>query len=68
MDSATTPYHRRQRRKSSLMTRIVLLISFIILIGRLVFVIPGAISHHQQKQLEVSAPAAPVTVKVNNDD
>jgi hypothetical protein len=32
------------------MTRIVLLISFIILLGRLLYVLPGAIEHHQEKK------------------
>jgi len=30
------------------MSRIILLISFFILVGRLIFIIPGAIEHHQQ--------------------
>ncbi|WP_092876018.1 YfgG family protein [Izhakiella capsodis] len=67
MNSATTPLHRRQRRKSSLMIRIVLLISFFILIGRLIFVIPGAISHHQQKLQEASTPTIPNPVKINRE-
>jgi len=50
------------------MTRIVLLISFIILLGRLIYTIPGAIEHHQQKKATQETPAlrtpampAPVT-------
>ncbi|PIJ48096.1 MULTISPECIES: DUF2633 family protein [unclassified Erwinia] len=66
MDSATPSYHRRQRRKSGIMTRIVLLISLIILIGRLILAIPGAISHFQQKQQDNSTtPSAAVK---NPDD
>lgn len=41
----------RRRPKTGTMTRIVLLISFFILVGRLVFTIPGAIEHHQQKKI-----------------
>ena len=40
----------RRRQKTGLMTRIILLISFLILLGRLLYTIPGAIEHHQQKQ------------------
>ncbi|WP_428943740.1 YfgG family protein [Pantoea sp. FN060301] len=47
-----------KRKKTSQMTRIVLLVSFIILAGRLIFVVPGAIEHHQQKKQDVPAPAA----------
>nr|WP_202631143.1 YfgG family protein [Pantoea ananatis] len=38
------------------MTRIVLLISFIILFSRLIFILPAAFEHHQQKQTD-SPPA-----------
>jgi len=44
----------RKRRKTSHMTRIILLVSFIILVGRLIFVVPGAIKHHQQKNQDVA--------------
>lgn len=40
------------------MTRIILFVSFIILIGRLIYVVPGAIEHHQQKK---AAPATSVS-------
>ena len=40
----------RRRPKTGTMTRIILLISFMILAGRLLFIIPGAIEHHQQKK------------------
>jgi hypothetical protein len=40
------------------MTRIVLLVSFIILTGRLIYVVPAAFEHHQQKKQEVAVPAA----------
>ncbi|CAX60895.1 MULTISPECIES: YfgG family protein [Erwinia] len=46
----------RKRRKTSHMTRIILLVSFIILVGRLIFVVPGAIKHHQQKNQDVAVP------------
>ncbi|EJL94015.1 DUF2633 family protein [Pantoea sp. BIGb0393] len=45
----------RRRPKTSTMSRIILLISFFILVGRLIFIIPGAIEHHQQKQV-ISEP------------
>lgn len=52
----------RRRQKTGTLTRIVLLISFIILLSRLIFTIPGAIEHHQQKKTAsestpVSGPA-----------
>lgn len=40
----------RKRQKTGRMTRIILLVSFIILVGRLIYVVPGAINHHQQKK------------------
>ncbi|PNS11356.1 DUF2633 domain-containing protein [Mixta theicola] len=43
----------RKRRKTGRLTRIVLLISFIILFGRLLFVLPGAFQHHQDKKVDV---------------
>ncbi|MCX8956758.1 YfgG family protein [Erwinia psidii] len=46
----------RKHKKTSRMTRIILLVSFIILVGRLIYVIPGAIGHHQQKKQDVNAP------------
>nr|WP_255434171.1 YfgG family protein [Pantoea sp. WMus005] len=39
------------------MTRIVLLISFIILFSRLIFILPAAFEHHQQ-QKAISEPVA----------
>lgn len=53
----------RRRKKTETMTRIVLLISFIILVARLAYTIPGAIEHHQQKKA-IQPPttiATPVT-------
>ncbi|WP_312239793.1 YfgG family protein [Pantoea sp.] len=50
----------RRRQKTGTMTRIVLLISFIILLSRLIFTIPGAIEHHQQKKT-ASEPATVVS-------
>jgi len=50
----------KRRKKTRRMTRIILLISFIILLGRLLYAIPGAIEHHQQKQAE---PETPVTTE-----
>ncbi|WP_130831004.1 YfgG family protein [[Erwinia] mediterraneensis] len=55
----------RRRHKTGTMTRIVLLISFIILIGRLIFTIPGAIEHHQLKKADSSVPAAMTTTAEN---
>jgi len=49
----------KKRQKTGSMTRVILLVSFIILLGRLIFVVPGAIEHHQQKKL---LPATPVSV------
>ena len=45
-----------KRHKTSRMTRIVLLISFILLFGRLIYAVPGAIEHHKQKQADVTVP------------
>jgi len=39
------------------MTRIVLLISFILLLGRLLYVLPGAFQHHQDKKEHSEVPA-----------
>ncbi|KAF0861556.1 hypothetical protein Y888_00420 [Mixta calida B021323] len=39
------------------MTRIVLLISFILLLGRLLYVLPGAFQHHQDKKEHAEVPA-----------
>ncbi|RWR00805.1 hypothetical protein ED28_16760 [[Pantoea] beijingensis] len=50
----------RKLHKTSKMTRIVLLISFIILIGRLLYTIPGAIEHHQQKKNVPETPTLSV--------
>ncbi|WP_336803747.1 YfgG family protein [Erwinia aphidicola] len=49
----------KKRQKTGSMTRVILLVSFIILLGRLIFVVPGAIEHHQQKK---RLPANPVSV------
>lgn len=57
MNSATSV---RRRHKTGTVTRIILLISFIILFGRLIFTIPGAIEHHQLKKTD-SAPASSMT-------
>lgn len=65
MNSATHSVRRRQRHKTGLMTRIVLLVSFIILLGRLILVIPGAISHHQQKQQNAASPAISTVTPLN---
>lgn len=46
----------RKRRKTGGMTRIVLFISFIILAGRLLFVLPGAFQHHQDKKASADVP------------
>ena len=47
MNSAISP---RRRQKTGAMTRIVLLISFIILFSRLIFILPAAFEHHQQQK------------------
>ncbi|MBE5252104.1 YfgG family protein [Mixta mediterraneensis] len=52
----------RRRQKTGTMTRIVLLISFIILFSRMIFILPAAFEHHQQKK---SIPA-PVSLSVND--
>lgn len=46
----------RKRHKTGRMTRIVLLISFIILFGRLLLVLPGAFQHHQDKKVNAELP------------
>ena len=53
----------RKRQKTGTITRIILFISFIILLGRLVYVVPGAIEHHQQKKAASAAPVDISTVK-----
>ncbi|WNN43304.1 MULTISPECIES: YfgG family protein [Winslowiella] len=55
----------KRHKKTGRMTRIVLLISFIILLGRLIYSIPGAIDHHQQKKAmpETSTIATPVNTE-----
>ncbi|MGK3143307.1 YfgG family protein [Pantoea sp. C2G6] len=55
MNSAISP---RRRQKTGTMTRIVLLISFIILFSRLIFILPAAFEHHQQQK----TPVEPVAV------
>ena len=45
-----------KRHKTSRMTRIVLLISFILLFGRLIYAVPGAFHHHKQKHQDVTVP------------
>lgn len=53
----------RKRQKTGRMTRVILLVSFIILLGRLIYVVPGAIEHHQQKKLTPPAPVSVVNEK-----
>ncbi|WP_437613718.1 YfgG family protein [Erwinia sp. V71] len=54
MNNATPlPRHKKTGR----ITRVVLLVSFIILLGRLIYTIPGAIEHHQQKKAAQETPA-----------
>lgn len=60
MNSAM-PFKKRQ--KTGRMTRVILLVSFIILVGRLIFVVPGAIQHHQQKKLLSAPPVSAVNDK-----
>lgn len=42
--------HKMKRRTNIRMTRIVLLISFIILFGRLLYASIGALNHHRSQQ------------------
>nr|WP_075181611.1 YfgG family protein [Pantoea sp. 1.19] len=58
----------KRQQKTGLMTRIVLLISFLILLGRLLYAIPGAIEHRQQKQQAQSAPATSLSVQPVRDN
>ncbi|CUU24892.1 hypothetical protein J9874_00787 [Duffyella gerundensis] len=53
----------RRRQKTSTMTRIVLLISFLILFGRLIFLIPAALEHYQQQQTLPETPG--ITTPLN---
>ncbi|WP_072133247.1 YfgG family protein [Winslowiella iniecta] len=55
----------KRHKKTGRMTRIVLLISFIILLGRLIYAIPGAIDHHQQKKAIPETPT--ITTPVTNE-
>ncbi|WP_071819164.1 YfgG family protein [Erwinia tasmaniensis] len=50
----------RKRNKTSHLTRVILLVSFIILLARLIYVVPGAIQHHQQKKLSSETPVSVV--------
>lgn len=59
VNSAISP---RRRQKTGTMTRIVLLISFIILFSRLIFILPAAFEHHQQQK----AIPEPVTATSND--
>ncbi|AUX94384.1 YfgG family protein [Mixta gaviniae] len=54
--NSITPF--RRRHKTGRMTRVVLLISFILLLGRLLYVLPGAFQHHQDKKEQAEAPVA----------
>ncbi|WP_116603343.1 YfgG family protein [Edwardsiella piscicida] len=54
--------HKMKRRTNMRMTRIVLLISFIILFGRLLYASIGALNHHRSQQntsVEQSQPLTP---------
>nr|WP_234472058.1 MULTISPECIES: YfgG family protein [Erwiniaceae] len=53
----------RKRQKTGTITRIILFVSFIILLGRLIYVVPGAIEHHKQKK---AAPATSVSAVKDN--
>ncbi|MBA2817170.1 YfgG family protein [Candidatus Pantoea persica] len=50
----------RRRPKPRSFTRIVLLISFIILLSRMIFILPAAFEHHQQKK--AAPPFAPLSL------
>jgi len=51
-----------RRRTNVSMTKIVLAISFIILLGRMIYAGIGAISHHQEKRLTQPDHAAVQTI------
>ena len=54
----------RRRAKTSSFTRIVLLISFMILFSRLIFILPAAFEHHQQKKAALDA--APLSTAIRD--
>ncbi|CCG88006.1 putative protein yfgG [Erwinia piriflorinigrans CFBP 5888] len=53
----------KKRKKTSHFTRVILLVSFIILLGRLIYVVPGAIQHYQQKKLSPATSTSAVNEK-----
>jgi len=53
----------RKRQKTGKITRIILFVSFVILLGRLIYVIPAAFEHHQQKKVEPATPVSAVNDK-----
>ncbi|EKS7762621.1 DUF2633 family protein [Edwardsiella ictaluri] len=53
--------HKMKRRTNIRMTRIVLLISFIILFGRLLYASIGALNHHRSQQNSPVEQSQPVT-------
>ena len=55
----------QKRQQTGKLPRIVLFISFIILLGRLIYVVPGAIEHHQQKTAE---PVSSTSVLSEDDE
>ncbi|QHM72031.1 YfgG family protein [Mixta intestinalis] len=46
----------RRRPKTGRMTRIILLISFILLLGRLFYALPGAFQHYQNNKENAEVP------------
>jgi len=54
----------QKRQKTGKLTQTILFISFVILLGRLIYVVPGAIEHHQQKKAE----SVPSTTNVSSED
>ncbi|RPE02262.1 DUF2633 family protein [Candidatus Pantoea deserta] len=53
----------RRRPRTSSFTRIVLLISFIILVSRLIFILPAAFEHHQQKKAAPESAPLSTTIR-----
>lgn len=53
----------RRRPKTSSFTRVVLLISFIILVSRLIFILPAAFEHHQQKKAALESVPLSTTIR-----
>ena len=53
----------QKRQKTGKLTQTILFISFVILLGRLIYVVPGAIEHHQQKKIVAETEISEVSVQ-----